>query len=557
MKVISKGDWDGFFGLGLNNFINLLLIISLSQSVLGFSAEFIATRVLPGMAIGLLFGNLFYAWQARRLAERTGRDDVCALPYGINLLPIFFFTFYVMLPAQQMALADGASQEEANRIAWIAGVLACVGSGLVEVVGSYLVHHLRKVASRAAMLSALAAVGIFFIAADYAFRAYAFPLVGLPTLFLTLYFYYGSVRIRWNIPGGLIVLLAGVSIAWGSHWLGLRSPVGGLGETNLSLGMYWPFPYGFEAFAEIGYMLSFAAVILPMGLINVIGSMQALESAVASGDDFPAKPSLLINGWGSVLAGVLGSPYPTTLYIGHPGWKAIGARSGYSLINGVAMSLLCLTGAIGLLSELIPIEAGMAILIWIGFTISTQAFSSVPKAHIPAVVAGLLPGIGAFAALIAKRVLGAVGYGSSDQPYSEGLLADMAAGNFYAEGVFALEQGWLYASIVFASVMVAIVEKRPLVAMGWLAASAGLSLTGVMHRFEVIETDVTAGIGPAWTIALGYLLAVIVFAVFRYVFVAQEQAAKAPVECKPSREKPQTLPLKHAIRQIIRKDIRN
>ncbi|MDQ8185600.1 hypothetical protein [Pelagicoccus sp. SDUM812002] len=156
MKWITKGDWDGFFGLGLNNFVNLLLIINLCVFALGFSPEFVATRVLPALAIGLIFGNVFYAWQAKGFATRIGRDDVCALPYGINLLPIFFFTFYVMIPAQQIALAEGASKEEADTISRIAGVLACFGSGLIEEVGALFVHHLRKVAARAALLSALA-----------------------------------------------------------------------------------------------------------------------------------------------------------------------------------------------------------------------------------------------------------------------------------------------------------------------------------------------------------------------------------------------------------------
>lgn len=519
MRIITKGDWDGFFGLGLNNFINLLLIISLSQAVLGFSAEFVATRILPGMAIGLLCGNLFYAWQARQMAIRLKRNDVCALPYGINLLPIFFYTFYVMQPAQQMALAQGLSKEEADHLAWIAGVLACFGSGLIEVIGSFFVHYLRKVTARAAMLSALAAIGIFFIAADYSFRAYAFPLVGLPTLFLTLYFYYGSVKIRWNIPGGLIVLATGVVIAWVSHWMGYESPVSDLSETSLNLGFYVPLPYGLEALAKPEYLVSFAAVILPMGLINVVGSMQALESAAASGDDFPPKSSLVVNGLGTILAGALGSPYPTTLYIGHPGWKAIGARAGYSLINGVVMALLCLTGAIGLLSEIVPIEAGMAILIWIGLTISTQAFESVPKVHIPAVVVGLLPGIGAFTALVAKRVLGSVGYGSGELPYTVDLVEGMAGENFFAEGVFALEQGWLYASIVLSSVMVAIVDGKMRAACLWLLASAGLAIVGILHKFAVIETDVTAGLGPAWSVAFGYLLSVGALFLFRILFV--------------------------------------
>ena len=102
--------------------------------------------------MGLLFGNLYYAWQARSLATRLGRDDVCALPYGINLLPIFFYTFYVMLPAQQIALSNGASEEEANHLAWIAGILACLGSGIIELIGSFFVPLIRRVAPRAALL---------------------------------------------------------------------------------------------------------------------------------------------------------------------------------------------------------------------------------------------------------------------------------------------------------------------------------------------------------------------------------------------------------------------
>jgi len=507
VKLIGKGDWDGFFGLGLNNFINLLLIVSLMQSVLGFDAAFVASRVLPGMAVGVLFGNLFYAWQAKRLATRLSREDVCALPYGINLLPIFFFTFYVMLPAKNLALSEGFDAAQANRTAWIAGILACFGSGLVEMGGSFLGHCLRRVAARAAMLAALAAVGIFFIAADYAFRAYAFPLVGLPTLFLTLYFYYGSARIRWNIPGGLIVLVVGVLLAWGTYWLGFESPVAELESSSVSLGLYLPLPYGLEALANWQYGLAFAAVILPMGLINLVGSIQALESAAASGDDYDTRSSLAVNGAGTILAGLLGSPYPTTLYIGHPGWKAIGARAGYSLINGLAMVLLCLTGALGALSSVVPIEAGMAILIWIGFTISVQAFDSVPKRHIPAVVAGLLPGVGAFAALVAKRVLGSAGLGTEERPYTDEFIDGMASsGGLFAEGVFALEQGWLYASIVLASVMVGLVERKLLTAVLWLLSGAVLSALGILHRYQVVGTDVTTALGPAWNLAAGYLL---------------------------------------------------
>ncbi|HBO57600.1 MAG TPA: permease, partial [Opitutae bacterium] len=225
MKWFVKGDFDGFFGLGLNNFINFLLIINLSLFVLGFDVEFVAKRILPAMAVGILIGNFFYGWQARRLGIKLRREDVTALPYGINLLTVFFFVFYVMVPAQQIALSHGLTKQDADLIAWKAGIIACLGSGIVEVIGSFFVHHIRKVAPRAALLSALAVIGIFFIAADYCFRAYAFPEIGIPTLLLTLYFYYGGIQLKGNIPGGLIVLVVGVGVAWATYLIGLRSPI--------------------------------------------------------------------------------------------------------------------------------------------------------------------------------------------------------------------------------------------------------------------------------------------------------------------------------------------
>ncbi|MEC7235832.1 MAG: NCS2 family permease, partial [Verrucomicrobiota bacterium] len=171
-------------------------------------------------------------------------------------------------------------------------IIACLGSGIVEVVGSFFVHHIRRVAPRAALLSALAVIGIFFIAADYCFRAYAFPEIGIPTLLLTLYFYYGGIQLKGNIPGGLVVLVVGVGVAWSTYLIGIRSPIDALSDSGLSLGVYLPGAYGLEALGSIGEMISYAAVILPLGLINVIGSMQVIESASAAGDDFAPKETL-------------------------------------------------------------------------------------------------------------------------------------------------------------------------------------------------------------------------------------------------------------------------
>jgi adenine/guanine/hypoxanthine permease len=62
-----RHDIDGFFGLALDNFIQILLIVSLCQGVLGFPASLVYGRILPGVALSLMVGNFYYAWLAYQL----------------------------------------------------------------------------------------------------------------------------------------------------------------------------------------------------------------------------------------------------------------------------------------------------------------------------------------------------------------------------------------------------------------------------------------------------------------------------------------------------------
>jgi len=109
-----RGDIDGFFGLALDNLIQVLLLTTLCQQVLGFDASLVYGRILPGVGISLVVGNLYYAHQARRLQQTSQRVDVCALPYGINTVTLIGFVFLVMLPMKLLALSRGASAAQAR-----------------------------------------------------------------------------------------------------------------------------------------------------------------------------------------------------------------------------------------------------------------------------------------------------------------------------------------------------------------------------------------------------------------------------------------------------------
>lgn len=519
-----RGDVDGFFALALDNLVQLLLIDALCRAVLGFPPELVSGRILPGVALSLLVGNLYYAYQARQLMRSTGRQDVCALPYGINTVSLFAHIFLVMLPVKLMAEAAGA--ENPAQLAWQAGLVACLGSGLIELLGSVVSEPLRRLTPRAALLSTLAGIAVGFISLGFLFRAFAYPLVGFTTLAVVLLIFFGGVRFRGGMPGGMVAVGLGTGIAWlvGQPAMG-TTPFPGW------TGWAWPRLWAGDLWQGLsaGTLTAFLSVILPMGLFNVIGSLQNIESAEAAGDSFPTAPSLAVNGVGTLVAALFGSCFPTTIYIGHPGWKALGARAGYSIANGVFMTLVCLTGTLGALSWVVPVEAGLAIVIWIGIVISAQAFQATPARHAAAVVIGLLPGLAAWGVMMIKGGLRAAGRGSPEAPFGEDLIGLFLRQDLYLVGGLALEQGFIFTSIIWAALTVAIIEQRFPVAGAWALVGAGLSAVGLMHGFQFTPADVVVQLGPAWPWVYGYLAVAAVLFVAPYVTENDEAGHGVPL----------------------------
>ncbi len=517
MPWIVRGDIDGFFGLSLDNLVQLLVIVGLCQYVLGFSDVLIYQHILPGAAVSLLFGNLYYAYQAKKLAAETGRNDICALPYGINTVSLFAYIFLVMLPAKLIAEASGA--EDPGKIAWQAGLLACFGSGLIEFCGAFVAERLRKATPRAALLATLSGIALTFISLGFLFRTYAHPIVGLVTLAVILLVYFGKVRFRGNIPGGLVAVTLGMIIAW----LQGIAPVGATPNTPLTI--YFPIPAITDLWSILNspQSLTYLSIIIPMGLFNVIGSLQNIESAEASGDYFPTRSSLAVNGIGTLLASLFGSCFPTTIYIGHPGWKAMGARAGYSILNGLFISVICFIGALSYIVWAVPIDAGMAIVLWIGIVISAQAFQATPRSHAPAVVMGLLPGIAAWGAFMAKSGLRAADYGNNPMPpFSERLIANFQQADIWIDGAFALEQGFIFSAMILAAITVAIIEKQFIIAAVWSFAAALLSMTGLIHAYQWTPADTSLALKPAWDFVWAYGLMGMVFISAKWLCVKNE-----------------------------------
>jgi AGZA family xanthine/uracil permease-like MFS transporter len=248
--------------------------------------------------------------------------------------------------------------------------------------------------------------------------------------------------------------------------------------------------------------LNYFSVILPMGIFNVVGSLQNIESAEAAGDRYRTFPSLMVNGIGSVVAAFFGSVFPTTIYIGHPGWKRLGARSGYSALNGLFISFLCITGSIQAVLSLIPLEAGIGILLYIGIIIVAQSFQETPKEHAPAVALGIVPALAAWGLMMVETGLRVAG----KSLYNVGLAS--FGQNPAMHGMIALQQGFIFTSMILAAVGVALIERDFRRASAWSLAAALLSALGIIHAYELTPGGIANRFGllAAPEFFMGYML---------------------------------------------------
>ena len=529
--LFQGGDLDGFFGLAIDNLIQFLLILGLCNQVLGFPLDLVLHTILPGAALSIVFGNFFYSWQSQRLSATTGRRDVTALPYGINTVSLFAFVFLVMLPVKLAAQGSGLDEAAAARLAWQLGLAACLLSGMIELAGALVAERIRRATPRAALLSTLAGIAVSFIAIDFAIKTFAAPLVAILPLGIILTTYFSHTKLPLHIPGGAWALALGSAAAWLLAAAGDGGPVSAVhvGDALRTIGVYWPVPVlgdlitGLTHPALRPYLVP---VVVPMGLFNILGSLQNIESADAAGDAYPTLPSLAMNGFGSVVAACFGSCFPTTIYIGHPGWKGLGARSGYSVLNGVFFAVIALGGFTSLINALIPMEAGMAIVLWIGIIITAQAFQSTPRAHAPAVAVGLFPAIAAWGLLVLTQTLAAAGVVTHDPGLSARVLAAPAAflqSGLHLDGLVAISQGFMVICMVWSAMSVHLIDRNFRRAAAWAGVGGIAAFFGFAHAGTITPAGglYEIGFGTGWRWAVGYALCAL-------FFLAVERLVDAP-----------------------------
>ncbi|MFT3905074.1 MAG: regulator [Steroidobacteraceae bacterium] len=512
------GDWNAFFGFGTNILVNLLTLTGLLSFVLKMPNELVYGRILPATGLMLCLSTLYYAWLAYRLAQQTGRSDVCALPSGISVPHMFVVTFVVMLP---IALKSGDPIK-----GWEAGLTWVFIQSFVLMIGGFIGPIVRRITPRAALLGTLAGVSITFISLRPAFQMINTPLIGLVCFAIILASWFGGVRYFKGIPAGLIAIGAGMLIAWGSTAVG--HGIGGLSLANLTasfsnFGFSLPIPAIGHVFSGFEYLGVILITAIPFGIYDLVEALDNVESASAAGDSYPTTRVLTADGVVSFIGCMMGNPFINAVYIGHPGWKAMGGRIGYSAATGLLVIVLAWFGVISLMMALVPVVAILPILVYIGMLIGSQAFQETPARHAPAIILALLPNIASWtknqvdnALTVAGTSASAVGFDKLD-----------GAGVLY-QGLSLLGNGATLGGLMLAAITVFAIEREFFKASGFAMGAALLSFFGLMHSEQI-------GFGENPMVAIGYLG-------FAAVLLLCTRLSAAPVTAHSHGEEPAVAP---------------
>ena len=236
-----------------------------------------------------------------------------------------------------------------------------------------------------------------------ALEMYVTPQIGLVCFAIILVSWFGGVKYPKGIPAGLIAIAVGMIIGWGSNVLGLGLgglSLKGLSDAFVNFGFSVPVPAVNTVFSGFEYLGIILVTAVPFGIYDLVEAMDNVESAEAAGDPYPTTRVLTADGIVSLIGCLMGNPFINAVYIGHPGWKAMGGRIGYSAATGVMVILFAWLGIISLLLALVPVVAILPILLYIGMLIGAQAFQTTPVKHAPAIVLALTPHLAAWAKLL-------------------------------------------------------------------------------------------------------------------------------------------------------------
>jgi len=467
----TPGDVNAFFGLSIDNLADLVLAVSLLATAFDYPAQFALSHFVPGTAAGVVVGDLLFTWMAFRLARRTGRTDITAMPLGLDTPSTFGMVFFVIGPAFQAAIGSGMERDAAARHAWHVGMCAIVASGVFKLACAFAAGAIRRLVPRAGLLGSLTAIALALITFMPLLEIFDSPIVGLVSMGIVLATLTAGIPFPLRVPGALAALAIGGlihTLGTASGWLSPDARHAGIDPAAALWPVEWLSALRCEWIEAWSDTVRYLPIVIPFALGTVVGGIDCTESAAAAGDEYDTGSIIGVEAVATIIAGACGGVIQTTPYIGHPAYKAMGGRAAYTLATALFIGLTGLTGTFAYLYQAIPLPALLPILVFIGLEITAQSFQATPQRHYPAVALACVPALAALVQIQAGKLLAA------------GAQPDLSLTRELFS-VRLLASGFIVTSLLWAGLAAALIDRRLIQAAGWSLAAAACTLFGIIH----------------------------------------------------------------------------
>ena len=479
-RWFAIGDINAFFGLMLDNVVNLAVLAGILVGGFGFPADIVFTRMFPGTALGVLLGNIVYTVMAIRLARRTGRDDVTAMPLGTDTPSTIGIALAVLGPAF-VAAKGNMPEREAAIFAWQVGMATMVLMGVFKVGMSFIGDRIGRWIPAAGLLGSIGGVGIALLGALQLGEIFAEPVVGMIALGLILYALVARIRLPFQAPAVLVAVTIGAILYYGLGSLGLTVHPVAVPEANMMFALPVP-TLGFVTGMPTA-LRDYLPLALPFAILTIVGGINVTESARLAGDDYKTRDILLTEALSTLVAGVCGGMSQTTPYIGHPAYKAMGGRAGYTLLTGLFVGLGGVLGYIGFMAALLPRPALAPVLLFIGLEITSQAYSATPRRHMAAVTLAVLPSVAVVVQILLSQVYNGALMNAALDPAATMQVTGITNPAFiHTVGVMImLASGFIVTAMLWGAAVAFLTDRRIAAACLTLCVCGILALFGFIH----------------------------------------------------------------------------
>ncbi|MDD3266164.1 MAG: hypothetical protein PHC75_03170 [Burkholderiales bacterium] len=472
-QLFGIGDFSASATIVFDNLTNMAVIAFLLMNIFGMPADIVLGRIIPGLSVGIVFVNAVFIYMAYKLSKKTGRNDICAFPAGLDVPTSIGISLSVIGPVFLMSKSNGLDPSTAALHAWYIGSACSFFIGAVKFLASFFIEKIKHLIPTVALLGGLAGVAIGLIIFMPLISMLEMPIISFAVLTVIIMVFFAGYRLPGNFPSVLFAIILGlicyyiVQIVSTGH-VALPSAE----HLKLSLPVF-----DSKILTYIKTAFPFYTIAFPFAMIVIFGTVSVSESARVIGSNYSTKSLLMYDGIATMLMGVFGGIAQTTAYAGFPAYHKMNARSGYMIANIIFVGIGAWLGLVGYIIQLIPEAVLAPVLLYIGLEIAIQVFMVCDKKYYPAAILGLLPSI---ARLLEIKFSSNPDLVSMDK--LNNMLITVANGKINdISAIVTFGNGFIITGTLWATLVYYMIERKIFAVVSVSVILAIMSFFGVIH----------------------------------------------------------------------------